>query len=87
MGIFPGYPNPTFLKWSKLETQGYNSEVMFLGTHTGTHMAAPFHFKANAPTIDQIEIKRFICNNALLLKIQKDSNQMITGDDILNNSK
>lgn len=87
MRIFPGYPNPTFLKWSKLETQGYNSEVMFLGTHTGTHMDAPFHFNSNAPAIDQIEIKRFICNNALLLKIQKDSNQMITGDDILNNSK
>ena len=50
-------------------------------------MDAPFHFNANAPAIDQIEIKRFICNNALLLKIQKDSNQMITGDDILNNSK
>jgi kynurenine formamidase len=47
---------------------------MFLGTHTGTHMDAPFHFNANAPAIDQIEI-------------QKDSNQMITGDDILNNSK
>jgi kynurenine formamidase len=60
---------------------------MFLGTHTGTHMDAPFHFNANAPAIDQIEIKRYICDNALLLKIQKDSNQMITGDDILTNSK
>ena len=59
----------------------------FWGTRTGTHMDAPFHFNANAPAIDQIEIKRFICDNALLLKIQKDSNQMITGDDILNNSK
>jgi kynurenine formamidase len=35
---------------------------MFLGTHTGTHMDAPFHFNANAPAIDQIEIKRFICD-------------------------
>jgi arylformamidase len=52
MRIFPGYSNPTFLKWSNLETQGYNSEVMFLGTHTGTHMDTPFHFSANAPAID-----------------------------------
>jgi kynurenine formamidase len=39
--IFPGYPTPTFTKWSKFDIQGYISEVMFLSTHTGTHMDAP----------------------------------------------
>ncbi len=28
MITFPGYPGPTFIKWSKFETQGYVSEVM-----------------------------------------------------------
>ena len=87
MITFPGYPMPTFIKWSNFETQGYISEMVFLSTHTGTHMDAPFHFNPNGPTIDQVEINRYICNNTLLLKIQKDSNQMITSHGIIRNSK
>jgi arylformamidase len=87
MIIFPGYPMPNFIKWSKFDIQGYISEVMFLSTHTGTHMDAPFHFNPNGQTIDQVEVKRYICNNAILIKIQKNANEMITGDDIIRNSK
>jgi arylformamidase len=87
MITFPGYPMPAFIKWSNFETQGYISETMFLSTHTGTHMDAPFHFDPNGPTIDKVEIERYVCNNALLLKIQKDSNQIISSDDIRRNSK
>lgn len=87
MITFPGYPMPTFIKWSKFEIQGYISEIMFLSTHTGTHIDAPFHFNPNGQTIDQVEINRYICKNALLLKIEKDSNQMITSHDIKVNSK
>jgi arylformamidase len=87
MITFPGYPMPTFIKWSNFEIQGYVSEIVFLSTHTGTHMDAPFHFSPNGQTIDQVEIDRYVCKNTLLLKIQKDSNQMITSHDIISNSK
>jgi arylformamidase len=87
MITFPGYPMPNFIKWSKFDTQGYVSEVMFLSTHTGTHMDAPFHFNPNGQTIDQVEVNRYICNNAILMKIQKNANEMITSDDITRNSK
>jgi arylformamidase len=87
MIIFPGYPMPNFIKWSKFDIQGYISEVMFLSTHTGTHMDAPFHFNPNGQTIDQVEVSRYICNNAILIKIQKNANEMVTSDDITRNSK
>ena len=87
MITFPGYPVPNFIKWSKFDTQGYISEVMFLSTHTGTHMDAPFHFNPNGQTIDQVEVDRYICNNAILMKIQKNANEMITSDDITRESK
>jgi kynurenine formamidase len=87
MITFPGYPMPTFIKWSNFETQGYVSETMFLSTHTGTHIDAPFHFDPNGQTIDQVEIERYVCNNAILLKIQKESNQMISSDDIRRTSQ
>jgi arylformamidase len=87
MITFPGYPMPNFIKWSKFDIQGYISEVMFLSTHTGTHMDAPFHFNPNGQTIDQVEVNRYICNNAILIKIQRNANEMITSDDITRNSK
>src|ERR687887_2394694 len=87
MITFPGYPMPNFIEWSKFDIQGYISEVMFLSTHTGTHMDAPFHFNPNGQTIDQVEVNRYICNNAILMKIQKNANEMITSDDIIRNSK
>ncbi|HYZ49255.1 MAG TPA: cyclase family protein [Nitrososphaeraceae archaeon] len=87
MITFPGYPMPNLIKWSKFDIQGYVSEVVFLSTHTGTHMDAPFHFNPNGQTIDQVEVNRYICNNAILMKIQKNDNEMITSDDIIRNSK
>ncbi len=87
MITFPGYPMPTFTQWSKFDIQGYFSEIMFLSTHTGTHMDAPFHFNPNGQTIDQVEVNRYICINAILIKIQKNANEMITRDDITQNKK
>ena len=81
--VFPGSPQPTFIKWSRFDIHGYDSEVMFLSTHTGTHIDAPSHFISGMATIDKIEINRFICNNAILLKIEKDYNQAVSRDDII----
>jgi arylformamidase len=85
--VFPGSPQPSFIKWSKFDIHGYDSEVMFLSTHTGTHMDAPSHFIPSAETIDEIKINRFVCNNALLLKIEKKSNQKISRNDIIGGEK
>lgn len=81
--VFPGSPQPAFIRWSKFDTHGYDSEVMFLSTHTGTHMDAPCHFTLNGESIDQIDVNRFICKDALLLKIEKETNELITRRDIM----
>lgn len=82
--VFPGSPKPIFLQWSKFDTHGYDSEVMFLSTHTGTHMDAPAHFSPKSQTIDQILIDRFLCSNneALLLTIEKGRSEEINVQDI-----
>jgi kynurenine formamidase len=67
--VFPGSPQPSFIKWSKFDIHGYDSEAMFLSTHTETHVDAPSHFISNAANIDQIAVDRFFCRNALLVKI------------------
>jgi len=79
--VFPGSPLPKFITWTKMDVHNYDSEVIFMSTHTGTHMDAPSHFASNASTIDKISIGRFI-SNAILIKLKKGSNQLITADEI-----
>jgi kynurenine formamidase len=35
--VFPGSPSPRFITWTKIDVHNYDSEVMFMSTHTGTH--------------------------------------------------
>jgi arylformamidase len=80
---FPGSPQPAFIQWSKFDTHGYFSEIMFLSTHTGTHIDAPCHFIPNSASIDDLRINRFVCQ-AILLKIPKKADETITYEDIIN---
>lgn len=83
---FPGSPNPHFIPWSKIQTDGYNLELLFLSSHTGTHIDAPFHFDKNGIKIHQIAPSRLI-SNAILIKITKGPNQQINKVDIINFEK
>ena len=78
---FPGSPQPNFINWEKIEKDGYNLELLFLSTHTGTHIDAPYHFLKKGQKIDQIVTKRLV-TEAVLIKIRKDSDQSITKTDI-----
>jgi kynurenine formamidase len=42
----PLHPAPEFEDFATLEGDGYNSTVLHLETHCGTHMDAPTHFFA-----------------------------------------
>ena len=78
---FPGSPQPNFINWEKIEKDGYNLELLFLSTHTGTHIDAPYHFLKKGQKIHQITTKRLV-TEAVLIKIRKDSDQSITKTDI-----
>ena len=54
--VFSGSPQPSFIKWSKFDVHGYDSEVMFMSTHTGTHMDAPSHFISGRATINESKL-------------------------------
>ncbi len=79
---FPGSPAPLFLNWSDLKQDGYNLELFFMSTHSGTHIDAPYHFARDGKTIDQIPIGRLI-TNATLVKVRKKPEQKITKSDII----
>ena len=83
---FPGSPSPQFLNWSTIEDDQYNLELLFLSSHTGTHLDAPYHFTKNGKKIHQIPLKRLI-GNATLIKIKKEKDQEITKKDLLDFEK
>lgn len=78
---FPGSPKPQFPLWSTLKNDGYNLELLFLSSHTGTHLDAPYHFIKNGQKIHQISLARLI-GKAILIKIKKTRNIPITKSDI-----
>jgi len=80
---FPGSPSPQFILWSTINNDGYNLELLFLSSHTGTHLDAPYHFAKNGIKIHQIPITRLF-GDAILIKIKKLKDQEITKKDLIN---
>jgi arylformamidase len=81
--VYPGSPQPCFIQWSKFDCHGYDSEVMFMSTHTGTHVDAPCHFKPGLASIDMISADRLVCN-AVLIRAEKRASQLIEQQDLGN---
>jgi len=79
---FPGSPTPQFLDWSNLTEDGYNLELLFLSSHTGTHLDAPYHFVKNGLKINQIPLERLI-GKGIIIKFKKSKNTPITKSDII----
>jgi arylformamidase len=79
--VFPGSPQPLFLKWTKYDVHSYDSEIMMMSTHTGTHLDAPSHFVAHTESIDMIGVERLV-SPAVLLHLPKGANGLITLDDL-----
>ena len=78
---FPGSPKPHFIEWETIPKNGYNLELLFLSTRTGTHIDAPFHFVKNGKKIHEITPERLV-NEAVLIRIGKNSNRSISKIDI-----
>jgi kynurenine formamidase len=78
--VFHGSPQPSFISWSRFESHGYDSEAMFMSTHTGTHVDAPSHFAPGLASIDAISPGRLVCN-AVMIRARKRANQLVERED------
>ena len=78
---FPDSPQPSFIPWENVKEDGYNLELLFLSTHTGTHMDAPYHFLEKGAKIHEISLKKLV-SEAVLIKSKKKDGESITKTDI-----
>jgi len=83
---FPGSPKPQFILWSDIKKDGYNLELLFFSSHTGTHLDAPYHFIKNGLKIHQISLDRLM-GKAILIKLKKTKNEPVTKLDIISFEK
>ena len=78
---FPGSPQPNFIPWENVKDDGYNLELLFLSTHTGTHIDAPYHFLEKGGKIHEIRLEKLV-SEAVLIKSKKNGGESITKTDI-----
>jgi kynurenine formamidase len=58
--VYPGDPEPRLEVHSTIERDGFNLLSVAMGSQTGTHVDAPYHFDEATPRIDEVPLDRFL---------------------------
>jgi kynurenine formamidase len=58
--VYPGDPAPELSVHSTIERDGFNLLHVRMGSQSGTHVDAPYHFEEDAPRIDAVPLERFL---------------------------
>jgi len=80
--IYPGDPIPSISRWLTHEKDYCHVDLLKLGSHTGTHIDAPYHFLKDAQRIDEIPVQRFIGNGILIDVSGKSERELIDSADL-----
>ncbi|EIW80265.1 putative cyclase [Coniophora puteana RWD-64-598 SS2] len=66
MSCYPGDPPFKICCVRNVPSDGYTVHSLELGSHTGTHVDAPFHFFENGARLDKIPIDAFVGRAAVI---------------------
>lgn len=80
--VFSPYPHPTSILWTRREIFGFEAESIFMATHTGTHIDAPYHFDPAGIKIHQLALDGLLGWGVLLDLTKKGAKAKITRNDI-----
>jgi kynurenine formamidase len=80
--IYPGDPEPNIEVATTIENDGYNLSSVFIGTQTGTHVDAPYHFSDDGDTIDNMELDYFFFFFVVVKVTDKKAEEEITMRDM-----
>lgn len=56
---YPGDPQPALAVHSTIERDGFNLLDVHLGSQTGTHVDAPYHFEEDGARVDELDLTLF----------------------------
>lgn len=80
--IYEGDPKPHLHSSAELLTDGFNVSALHLGSHTGTHIDAPFHFIQDGETIDQVSLHKVMGRGIIFDVKGKEKASPITLNDV-----
>lgn len=80
--IYPGDPAPHIFTATTVAEEGYNLSHVHIGTQTGTHIDAPFHFRDDGATIDRMALDMTVGPAVVVAVPGKEPGQTITLADL-----
>ncbi|KAI0628354.1 putative cyclase [Trametes polyzona] len=80
--IYPGDPAFSCCPVQTIEKDGINLHQISLGSHTGTHVDAPYHFVQDGARIDTIPLASFVGNAVIIDVTSKNARETINWADI-----
>jgi len=81
--VYPGDPVPSISVATTIENEGYNLFNVFLGSQTGSHVDAPYHFRNLGATVDKMDLKYFMGNGLIIDVTHKKSKEQIQSGEII----
>jgi kynurenine formamidase len=76
--VYPGDPVPSFTVATTIQNEGYNLFNVILGSQTGSHVDAPYHFSNQGATVDRMDLKCFLGNGLIIDVSSKNRKEKIT---------
>ncbi len=82
MPVFPGSLGVSIDELSNVEEHGYHVKKIVFNSHTGTHIDAPFHMKADGKTLNDLAVGHFI-GKAFVLPLNIPNGARIEVEDLI----
>ena len=80
--IYPGDPLPSIRRGLTHEKDYCHVDVLTLGSHTGTHIDAPYHFLKKGKKIGEFPVQRFVGDGVQIDLTAKSDRDLIEPGDI-----
>ena len=80
--VYPGDPEPRIFTATTVADDGYNLSHVHLGTQTGTHIDAPFHFREGGAPVDRMPLELTIGPGVIVPVQGKAAGEQITLADL-----
>jgi kynurenine formamidase len=80
--VYPGDPIPSFSVATTIEREGYNLFTLVLGSQTGSHVDAPYHFSNDGATIDRMDLHTFMGEGLIIDVSSKGKKEQILREEL-----
>ncbi|MGH2764656.1 MAG: cyclase family protein, partial [Actinomycetota bacterium] len=79
---YPGDPEPSISTAARIESEGFNLLALHIGSQSGTHVDAPYHFIEDGPRLEDCDLSLFTGLGVIVDVTGHGDRQPITWDDL-----